>query len=214
MPSVRPRTSWLPAADLSQMPACIRSVFSISRRARAMISPMTSSTTLRVLEYGALNAAMPRCAAATRSIWLVPMQNAPTASRSGALASTFSVTLVLERMPTREMPRSASMSSSSPRDPGRVCTTKPSRSKTSVAEGWMFSRRSTSGLLTGEAYEAGPSQIGRIHDPVGVALLGQEALPVLREVGIHGVPADDRVEPGRLLGAVNTLLLGPKQPAE
>ena len=53
-----------------------------SRRARAMISPMTSSTTLRVLEYGALKAATPRGAAASRSIWLVPMQKAPTASRS------------------------------------------------------------------------------------------------------------------------------------
>ena len=42
-----------------------------------MISPMTSSTTLRVLEYGALNVAMPRSAAASRSTWFVPMQKHP-----------------------------------------------------------------------------------------------------------------------------------------
>jgi hypothetical protein len=130
------------------MPSCIREVFSTSRRASAMISPMTSSTTLRVLEYGALNVATPRCAAATRSIWLVPMQKAPTASSSGALANTFSVTFVFDRMPTIDMPWSASIRSSSPREPGRVCTTKPLRSRTSVAAGWMFSRRRTSGLLT------------------------------------------------------------------
>ena len=47
----------------------------------AMISASASSTTLRVLENGALNTAMPRLLAAARSIWLTPMQNAPTASR-------------------------------------------------------------------------------------------------------------------------------------
>ena len=88
MPSVRPRTSWLPLADLSQTPSCIFWVFSVSRRASAMISPITSSTTLRVLEYGALNTAIPRSAAATRSTWLVPMQKHPIASRSGAPSST------------------------------------------------------------------------------------------------------------------------------
>ncbi len=156
MPSVRPRTSWLPWADLSQTPACIFWVFSGRRRARAMISPMTSSTTLRVLEYGALNAATPRSAAAGRSIWLVPMQNAPTARRSGALPSTFSVTLVLERTPSSVLPWTASMSSSSDSACERVCTTYPWRSKTSFAAGWMFSRRRTSGVaVTDQAYEAG-----------------------------------------------------------
>ena len=47
-----------------------------------MISAMTSSTTLRVLEYGALKTAMPRSAAASRSTWLVPMQKQPIATRS------------------------------------------------------------------------------------------------------------------------------------
>src|ERR1700712_2787424 len=199
MPSVRPRTSWLPWADLSHTPSCIFWVFSGSRRARAMISPMTSSTTLRVLEYGALNAATPRSAATRRSIWLVPMQNAPTARRSGALPSTFSVTLVLERTPSSVLPWTASISSSSDSACDRVCTTYPWRSKTSLAAGWMFSRRRTSGVtVTDQAYEAGPSQVGRIHDAVGVALLGEEALPVLGEVGVDGVAADDGVEARRL----------------
>ncbi len=40
----------------------------------------TSSATERVLEYGALNTAMPRSRAALRSTWLVPMQKQPTAT--------------------------------------------------------------------------------------------------------------------------------------
>jgi hypothetical protein len=38
------------------------------------------------LENGALKTATPRLAAAARSIWLTPMQKAPTATRSGAAA--------------------------------------------------------------------------------------------------------------------------------
>ncbi len=118
MPRVRPRTSWLPFADLSQTPSCIFSVFSVSRRASAMISPITSSTTLRVFEYGALKTAMPRSAAATRSTWLVPMQKQPIACRSVAASSTRGVMWVLERMPSRSTPGSVSTSSSSDREPG------------------------------------------------------------------------------------------------
>src|SRR4051794_15421264 len=44
-----------------------------------MISASASSTTLRVLEKGALKTATPRSVAAARSIWFVPMQNAPSA---------------------------------------------------------------------------------------------------------------------------------------
>ena len=55
MPSFRPRTSCAPLADLSQTPACIFAFFSGSRRAIEMISAIASSTTLRVLENGALN---------------------------------------------------------------------------------------------------------------------------------------------------------------
>ena len=59
-----------------------------------MISPITSSTTLRVLEYGALKTAMPRSAAAARSTWLVPMQKQPIATQVGAQPSrTRSVTV-------------------------------------------------------------------------------------------------------------------------
>src|ERR1039458_5294886 len=68
--------------------------FSGSRRAIEMISASTSSTTLRVLENGALNTATPRLLAAARSIWLTPMQNAPIAASCGAAASTRSVTCV------------------------------------------------------------------------------------------------------------------------
>ena len=79
-------------------------VFSASRRASTMISPITSSTTLRVLEYGALKTATPRSAAAARSTWLVPMQKQPIASRSGAASSTRGVIVVLDRIPSRSTP--------------------------------------------------------------------------------------------------------------
>src|SRR5580704_17729577 len=57
MPSLRPRTSWAPFADLSHRPACIPTFFSGSRRASEMISATASSTTDLVLENGALNTA-------------------------------------------------------------------------------------------------------------------------------------------------------------
>ena len=73
----------------------------VSRRVSAMISDSASSTTLRVLENGALKTATPRSAAVARSIWLVPMQKAPMASRSGrALEHRGAVTVVLERTPS------------------------------------------------------------------------------------------------------------------
>ncbi len=90
-----------------------------------MISAITSSTTLRVLENGALNTAVPRAAAVARSIWLVPIQKAPTASRSGAASNTWAVTLVFERMPSRSIPVSASASSASSRAPLAVDTSIP-----------------------------------------------------------------------------------------
>ena len=107
---------------MSHTPACIFMFFSGSRRAMEMISASTSSTTLRVLEKGALNTATPRRAAAAMSIWLTPMQNAPTATRSGAAARTRSVTYVRDRMPSRLTPRTASISSSSLSAPARVST--------------------------------------------------------------------------------------------
>src|ERR1035438_2044330 len=75
--------------------------FSGSRLAIAMIAASASSTTLRVLENGALNTATPRLLAAARSIWLTPMQNAPIAASCGAAARTRSVTCVPELTPRR-----------------------------------------------------------------------------------------------------------------
>jgi hypothetical protein len=54
--------------------------FSGMPRSSKMASASTSSATDRVLEYGALNTAMPRSRAAFRSTWLVPMQKQPTAT--------------------------------------------------------------------------------------------------------------------------------------
>jgi hypothetical protein len=81
-------------------------------RSRKMISASTSSATDRVLEKGALKTGMPRIMAASRSIWLVPMQKAPTAMSLGAAAITSAVSRVRERMPTKCAPATASVSSS------------------------------------------------------------------------------------------------------
>ena len=48
-------------------------------------------------------------------------------------------------------------------------------------------------VLTGLCASGGRDVVG-VDDPVGVALLGQEPLPVLGEVGVDGVAGDDRVE--------------------
>ena len=69
MPRVLPHLC-APLADLSQMPACIFAFLSARRRASAMISAITSSTTLRVLEKGALKTGMP-CAGGGGEIDLV-----------------------------------------------------------------------------------------------------------------------------------------------
>ena len=107
MPSLRPRISWLPLADLSQTPACSAALRSVSRRASAMMFATASSTTERVLEYGALKTAVPAAVAVARSIWLVPMQNAPTATQVGRGVEHGARTSVLERMPSSETPSSA-----------------------------------------------------------------------------------------------------------
>ncbi len=151
MPRVRPRISCAPLADLSQTPPCSASFFSVSRRVSEIISATASSTTLRVLENGALNTAIARRAAAVRSIWFVPMQNAPTASRSGAAASTFSVTRVPERMPSSCTPARASIRSASSRAPATAVTAIPAASSWAVASGWMFSSRSA---FTGTFHQA------------------------------------------------------------
>ena len=62
IPSRRPRASWPVGRGLvPDAPGCIcASLPVMPARSRAIISARASSTTLRVLEYGALNAAIPR----------------------------------------------------------------------------------------------------------------------------------------------------------
>ena len=130
MPSVRPRISWLPLADLSQMPSCIRWVFSGSRRASAMISPITSSTTLRVLENGALKTATPRSAAVAEVDLVGADAEAADRQQVGAPPpARRAVTVVLERIPSRDTPGRASTSSSSLSEPERSSTSKPRASE-------------------------------------------------------------------------------------
>ena len=162
MPRVRPRTSCAPSADLSQTPACISSFFSVSRRVRAISSAIASSTTLRVLENGALNTVTPCSVADSRSIWLVPMQKAPMASRFGAALSTLSVTWVLDRMPSRCTPSRASISSASSSARSRLVTSKPADRSRSAASGWICSSSSTrTGLVcTSHLFENCPEASG------------------------------------------------------
>ncbi len=108
----------------------------------AMMSAIASSTTERVLENGALKAATPWSVARARSIWLVPMQKAPIASRSGRASRTRAVTSVLERMPSRSMPSRASISSSSSSAEVRLVTSTPAPSRSVGASGCRFSRSS------------------------------------------------------------------------
>ncbi len=100
---------------------------------------MASSTTLRVLENGALNAAIPRSAAAPRSIWFVPMQNAPIASRSTPASMARAVTWVFERRPSRCTPGSRAISSSSSSARSTVSTSIPAAVSTASASGWICS---------------------------------------------------------------------------
>ena len=88
----------------------------------ATISAGAISTTLRVLENGALKTATPCSDAAGRSIWFVPMQKAPTASSRGAAASTFAVTRVVERIPSKPTPATRSARSASPSAPAATST--------------------------------------------------------------------------------------------
>ena len=121
--------------------------FSVSRRVIEMISAIASSTTERVLENGALKTVTPRSDAASRSIWFVPMQNAPIATRSGAFSRTRSVTCVLDRMPRTATPGSRSMSSSSSSARDIICTSKPAESSMVSASGWICSSSRARGAV-------------------------------------------------------------------
>ena len=82
-----------------------------------MISAIASSTTLRVFENGALKTAMPRLGRGARSIWFVPMQNAPIASSPGAaehLGGDLGLRPDAEQLDARQR-RVSSSSSSAPR---------------------------------------------------------------------------------------------------
>src|SRR5215469_3114529 len=168
MPSVSPRTSCAPAADLFQTPLCIWVEAKNVRRSRRMISPMASSATERELECGSLNTAMPRSLAALRSILSTPIQNAPTATnlvgsvsivgapllpgvgRSGffpvdeqAASITAALTLVFERTPSTETPRIFSINSRSSSAALWDSTSYPAERNCSTATALMFSSNRT-----------------------------------------------------------------------
>jgi len=145
MPSVRPRTSWLPSAALSHTPACIPVFFSVSRRVNAMISATASSTTLRVLEKGALKTGTPAAAAADRSTWSVPMQKAPIAINRGAALTAAALTDVLDRIPSRCTSPMRAISSSSSRARPSSSTWYPSADSRVTAFSWMPSSSSARG---------------------------------------------------------------------
>jgi len=113
-----------------------------------MISATASSTTLRVLENGALNTATPRRDAVSRSIWLVPIQKAPTAVSPCAFSRTPAVTWVLDRMPSTSTSASASTSSASSIARAAVVTTSPAWVRISSAIGCTFSSISARGAAT------------------------------------------------------------------
>ena len=104
MPSVLPRTSREPAADLSQPPWCAETDLGNTPRISMTISAIVNSATLRVLENGALKTGTPLRCAAVRSTWLVPTEKQPMAIRLSATPITSSVSWVRERMPSRCTP--------------------------------------------------------------------------------------------------------------
>src|SRR4051812_17174687 len=139
MPIVRPRTSWLPDATLRQRPSWTSRERSPRWRDSITTSASISSATERVFENGALNAGTPRRLAGPSAIWLVPMQNAPTAIMRLASASTAAVTWVLLRIPSTWASRTRWTSSASGSAARAVSTWKPSARNASTATGWMFS---------------------------------------------------------------------------
>jgi DNA-binding MarR family transcriptional regulator len=139
--------------------------FSVSRRVIEMISAIASSTTLRVFENGALKTLTPCSDAASKSIWFVPMQNAPIATRLSAASSTRAVTLVFDRMPSSDTPAISAISSSSDRARVSDRTVNPALVSSSSASGWICSSSRT---CTGVSGTAGPQLVRRFHpDPTG-----------------------------------------------
>ena len=87
---------------------------SVSRRVSAMISAIASSTTLRVLENGALKTATPRSEAAAQvDLVGADAERADREQVRGAPSSTAAVTSVFDRMPSSCTPGRRAISSSS-----------------------------------------------------------------------------------------------------
>ena len=99
LPSVLPRISQHLLLTLFQVPLCISLDRSPSCRARAIISAMTSSATLRELLKGELKTAIPLSAAYWRSTWFVPMQKHPTTIKFRASFNTRAESFVFDRIP-------------------------------------------------------------------------------------------------------------------
>ena len=172
-----------------------------------MMLATASSTTERVLEYGALNAAMPCRAAASpgRSGWCRCRRRRPPPG-PGRASSTRAVTSVLERMPSRSTPSRAAISSSSSRAPARVSTSMPASPRIVDASGCRFS---SSRAFTGPLFQAraGGGDPGRVavavaSPRVAAAVSGSRAsrlAPTIRGGPriSPGPPGPTYVEPGR-----------------
>src|SRR5471032_1766543 len=142
IPSFLPRISKELAALLIQPPRWQEAFFSGMPRSNRIASANTSSATERVLEYGALNTAMPRSRAALRSTWLVPMQKQPTATSFLAWSKISSVSCVRERIPMKWASAIFSFNWASGKEPVRYSIlTYPEALRTSTADWWTPSRR-------------------------------------------------------------------------
>src|SRR5712664_913758 len=109
-----------------------------------MISPNVSSATDRLFECGSLNTAIPRSLEAVRSILSTPIQNAPTATSSGAASSTADVIRVFERTTRIDAPGTFATNSFSSSAPLCASTSNPASWNCVTATPLMFSSNKTS----------------------------------------------------------------------
>ena len=141
---------------LFHTPSCIRWDLSGSLRANAMISASTSSTTLRVLENGALKTATPRSGRMAEVDLVGPDAEAPDRQQVLPASSTCGVMVVVGGSPSTDTPASRSDSSSSLSEPGARRPRRP-RSERLGCDGWMFSSRTT---FTGPNQRPAPTSGG------------------------------------------------------